>query len=206
MAYSPITDFLALLRNTGNGVRTERTPGLDFVVAALARAGIITLVSSATAPTTNQSSTVWFLPSSPSWVAEGTVLIFNTVTAEYEPATPALWSALLGASGGGGSGYNFQSAPNASNTVAPLRSLVAIQRIAPGATTLLLPSVTAQAGKPLSIADYSTGVTNHAITLTPQGTSLIMQSASWELLSTAAQLAGVTLYPSIDLNAWVIAP
>lgn len=207
MSYSPTTDFISLLRQTSGGVRAERMPGLDYIVAAMARAGLFSLSVGQTAPTTNQASTVWFQPSVPSWVAEGTAFIFNTVTSEYEPATPALWSALLGAtSGGGGSGYNFQSAPNASNTVLALKSLVAVQRAAPVVTTLLLPSITAQQGKALQVVDFSTGVTNHAITLTPQGTSTIMGQASFELLSTADQLAGVTLQPSIDLNVWVIAP
>lgn len=200
MSYNPLTDFLALLRQTGNGVRTERMPGLDYVVAAMARAGMFNLSVGQTAPTTNQATTVWLRPSNPSWVAEGTVFLWNALTSEYEPATHISWAAFLNQA----AGYNFQSAPNAANNVLALKSLVAVQRAAPAATTLFLPSVAAQSGKLLQITDFSTGVTNHVITLSPQGTSSIMQQSSWELLSTAVQLAGVTLQPSIDLNAWVI--
>lgn len=95
MSYSATTDFLALLRQTSGGVRTERMPGLDYVVLALARAGIITLSVSQTAPATNQSTTAWFKPAVPSWNAEGALYLWNVVTAQYELATPALWSAFL---------------------------------------------------------------------------------------------------------------
>jgi hypothetical protein len=39
MSYNPATDFIGLLRLVGSAVRSERMPGLDYVVAALARAG-----------------------------------------------------------------------------------------------------------------------------------------------------------------------
>lgn len=208
MAYSPVTDFLALLRQTSGGVRTERMPGLDYVVAALARAGLFQLSVGQTPPTTNQASTVWLQPSLPSWVAEGTVFLFNSSTGAYAPATPALWSALLGVTsgGGGGTGYVFQNAPSPTNIIASGTSLVAVQRAAPAATTLTLPTLLSQAGKQIQIVDWSTGVTNHAVTINPVGGATIMQGASWTLLSDAVQLSGVTLQPSIDLNGWVIAP
>ena len=200
MSYSPTTDFLALARLTSGGVRSERMPGLDYVVTALARAGLFLLSVGQTAPTTNQAATVWLRPSVPSWVAEGTVFIFNTSTAEYEIATPALWSALLTG------GSSFQSIAAATGTVAAATTLFAIQRAAPAATAVLLPSIASRNGRLLKIVDFSTGVTNHTITLTTPDGSTIMQNASWQLLSTAAQLAGITLQPSPDLNAWIIAP
>lgn len=95
MSYSPLTDFLALLRLTAGGVRTERMPGLDYVVSALARAGLINLSVSLTAPTSNQATTAWFRPSVPSWTAEGTLFLWNPATLAYEPATPALWFLVL---------------------------------------------------------------------------------------------------------------
>lgn len=95
MSYSAVTDFLALLRNFDGGVRTERMPGLDFLVAALARAGIIYLSVSDTAPTANQTLTAWFRTASPSWVAEGTLFLWDANAAAYVPATPALWSSYL---------------------------------------------------------------------------------------------------------------
>lgn len=95
MSYAPTTDFLALLRQTSGGVRTERMPGLDYVVDAMARAGLIVLSISQTQPTSNQSTTAWFRPAIPSWNAEGALFLWNIVTAQYEPASPALWSAFF---------------------------------------------------------------------------------------------------------------
>ena len=203
MSYNPITDFLALLRNTSGGERTASIPGLDYVVAAMARVGLFSLSVGQTAPTANQSTTVWLRPSNPSWVAEGAVFLWNAVTASYQPATPALWSQLLSPSG-----YVFQSAPNPTNIITAGVSLLAVQRAAPAATALVLPNLASQfaTGKKLQIVDFSTGVTNHAITVaTPDG-STIMQQVTWELLSSSVQLSGVMLTPSPDLNAWVIAP
>ncbi len=95
MSYDPLTDFMALLRSTNGGLRFERMPGLDYTVYALARAGMITLAVSAVAPTVNQAATAWFRPATPSWAAEGTLFLWNADAANYEPATPALWSALF---------------------------------------------------------------------------------------------------------------
>lgn len=200
MAYSPTTDFLALLRLTSGGVRTERMPGLDYVVAALARAGLFTLFVGQTAPTTNQAGTVWLLPASPSWTAEGLVFLWNPGTLEYEVATPALWATLLSTGG------VFQSVAGAAGVVGANTSLLAIQRANPAATALTLPSVTTRFGKALQLVDWSTAVANHTVTITPAGAETIMLQPSWQILSTAVQLAGVTLRPSTDLNGWVIAP
>lgn len=203
MSYSPITDFLALLRQDGSSVELARMPGLDYVVSALARAGLCSLSVGQTEPNVNQPSTVWLQPAEPTWTAEGSVFLWNAFTGAYELATPALWTALLTLSL---SGYLFQSAPNASNAVAALTSLVAVQRAAPTATTLRLPTVLSRGGKALQIVDWSTGVVNHTVTLVPAGADTIMKLASWQLLSTVDQLAGATLYPATDLNGWVIAP
>ena len=90
MSYNPATDFIGLLRLVGSGVRSERMPGLDYVVAALARAGVFALSVGQTAPTVNQASTLWFQPAIPSWTAEGTLYIWNPTAAAYQQATPAL--------------------------------------------------------------------------------------------------------------------
>lgn len=96
MAYNPVTDFLALLRRTSNGSRVARIPGLDYVVAALARAALFTVSNSATAPTTNQERTVWLKPfAQGSYLAESTVFLWNAIAGAYEPATPQLWAALF---------------------------------------------------------------------------------------------------------------
>ena len=62
MSYNPATDFIALLRLTAGGVRSEQMPGLDYVVAALARIGLFSLSVGQTAPTVNQATTVWLQP------------------------------------------------------------------------------------------------------------------------------------------------
>lgn len=205
MSYDPSSDFMALLRQTGAGVRFERMPGLDFLLAALQRLGFVNVSVSQTAPTANQPSTAWFKPSMPSWVAEGTLFLWNTTIGAYEVATPALWGAFLAPVF---SGQSFQSVATPTGVVIPGTSLLAVQRAAPTATAITLPSLVAQAASnnKLQIVDFSTSVANHAITLTTPDGATIMRSASWELLSTADQLAGVTLTPSTNLNAWVIAP
>lgn len=90
--------------------------------------------------------------------------------------------------------------------VAAGTAAVAIQRASPTATTVTLPTVVSQDGVPLSIIDWSSAVTNHTITITPNGTETIMQAATWLLYSNAAQLGSLTLYPSTTLNGWYIAP
>jgi microcystin-dependent protein len=95
MSYNPTTDFLALLRSTSGGVRTEQMPGLDYTIAALARAGLITLFVGQTAPTVNPATTVWFKPAMPSSSAEGAIFLFNSTTSSFQTATPTLWSNLI---------------------------------------------------------------------------------------------------------------
>lgn len=205
MSYTPTTDFLSLLRQTSAGVRFERMPGLDFLLAALQRLGFVNVSIGQTAPTSNQPSTAWFKPSMPSWVAEGTLFLWNGTLDAYQPATPALWAEFLAPLV---SGYAFQSVAAPTGNIVAGTSLLAIQRAAPASTVLTLPNLAAQfaSARKLQIVDFSTSVTNHAISIvTPDG-SKIMQSATWELLSNAAQLSGVMLTPSPDLNAWVITP
>jgi hypothetical protein len=208
MSYNPLTDFVALLRSTGGGVRTEQMPGLDFVVVALSRAGFITLAVQATAPISNQAATAWFQPASPSWSAEGILYLWNPAISAYQPATPALWEQyflpLI-------SGYAFQSINGTGQAVVAGTSLAAVQRAAPSTTAVTLPTLANQfaSGKKLQIVDFSTAVTNHVITLSvPEIVSppTVMGQATLQMLSTAVQLAGVMLQPSPDLNAWVVAP
>lgn len=95
MSYDPTTDFLGLLRRSGGEVETARAPGLDIVLAALARAGLFKLSVGQVAPITNQATTVWLRPAQPSWTAEGTLWLWNVSTSQYELATPPLFSQLL---------------------------------------------------------------------------------------------------------------
>jgi hypothetical protein len=203
MSYNPATDFMGLLRLVGSNVRSERMPGLDYVVAALARAGMFALSVGQTAPTANQTSTLWFQPAIPSWSAEGTLYLWNPLAAAYQPATPALWQAFLSPSGS-----VFQSLPNANNTINPGVSLAAVQRAAPANTAVQLPTIAAQylTQKDIILTDFSTAVVSHTITLSPVGGATIMQQATWNLQSTADYLARVRLRPSPDLNSWVLIP
>lgn len=98
MTYNPATDFIALWRNIAGVVSKVEMPGLDYVAAALARAGLITLSVSATAPTVSQQTTAWLHTAVPSNSAEGVLNLWNG--AAYVPATPALFLDLLQASAG----------------------------------------------------------------------------------------------------------
>lgn len=203
MSYNPIADFIGLLRTTSGGVRSVRMPGLDYIVAALARMGLFTLSVGTTAPITNQATTVWFQPALQPWAAEGVVFLWNIGTLQYEPATPALWDVLFSVGGGA----VFQSVTGANATINAATTLLAIQRAAPANTALALPAVASRAQRVLRIVDWSTGVAAHTITITPDGASeTIMRLPGFSLVSTPDQLAGVALYPSTDLNGWVIAP
>lgn len=203
MSYAPADDFLGLLRLTAGGVRTERMPGLDWLVSALARMGLFAVAVGQTAPTASQASTVWIKPALPSWSAEGSVFLWNAVAGAYQAATPALWQAFLTPSGA-----VFQSLPDANNIVTAGVSLAAVQRAAPANTAITLPTIAAQylSQKDLEIVDFSTAVVGHQITLSTPDGATIMQQATWNLYSTAVQLAGVRLRPSPDLNSWIIAP
>jgi hypothetical protein len=204
MSYNPATDFLGLLRLTAGGVRSERMPGLDYIIAALARAGFFSLSVGQVAPTVNQATTAWLKPALPSWVAEGTFYLWNSVTTEYEVATPTLWTEFLA---GIVAPYDFQSMVDPINTVNPGVTLAAVQRNNPATTSVILPPLGAQFSiysNRLQIVDFSTNVANHAIALTTPDGATIMQKNSWTLLSTADQLASIVLRPSPNLNSWVI--
>lgn len=204
MSYSPTIDFLGLLRQTSGGIELSRMPGLDYVVAALARANLFNLFVGQTAPIVNQATTVWLKPALPSWTAEGVVYIWNPATQQYETATATLWSILFAQP----NTYAFASVGAASGVIPAGTSLIAVQRTAPVTTALLLPNLAAQfaSGRKLQIIDFSTSVVGHTITLSTPDGSTIMKASSWRLLSTADQFAGVSLQPSPDLNAWIIAP
>ncbi len=204
MSYVPATDFLALTRQTKGGMRVLRMPGLDYVMEALARIGLFQVWVAQTEPPTAQATTVWLKPAFPnSWAADGVVYLYDAGTASFLPATPALWSALMSASIGGGI---FQSVTDVAANVGIPTTLLAIQRAAPVTTVLTLPLVSVRGSRAIQIVDWSTGITNHEITLNAAGGNTIMRLASFNLFSSADQLAGVTLYPSINLNGWVIAP
>lgn len=100
MSYNRTTDFLGLLRNTGNGARLEAMPGLDWLMTGLAAAGMFTLwVHPTTAPQSNQATTVWLKTNSASFAAEGSVWLWHASAAAFQPATPQLWQSLFAAIG-----------------------------------------------------------------------------------------------------------
>jgi hypothetical protein len=100
MVYNAATDFLGLWRASGGNVSKMEMPGLDFVISALARAGVITVSVSATAPVANQSITAWLRAAVPSYSAEGAFFLWDKVTTNYLAATPALFLQFLEATAG----------------------------------------------------------------------------------------------------------
>jgi hypothetical protein len=100
MVYNPATDFLGLWRLSGGDVSKMEMPGLDYMLAAFARAGIINLSVSATEPVVNQSITAWLQPAVPSWTAEGGFFLWDAVTSAYLAATPELFLRFLQATAG----------------------------------------------------------------------------------------------------------
>ena len=102
MPYNPSSDLVGLWRAISGGVEKAEMPGLDFVVAAMSRAGLMRTVTSQTAPTVNQSTTAWFKPAAQSFASEGTLFLWDPSLNMYVPATPELFHG--GSSGGGGDG------------------------------------------------------------------------------------------------------
>lgn len=95
MAYNPVTDFLGVWRNIAGQVSKVEMPGLDYVVAALARMGVITLSVSATAPVVSQDTTAWLQAAVPSFSAEGVLHLWDPAASAYATATPALFFKML---------------------------------------------------------------------------------------------------------------
>ena len=118
MSYNPTTDGVALWRNTGTGYSKEVMPGLDFVIAALGRSGIISITVSATAPLANQDVTAWFRPAAPSYSGEGQFFLWDAVATAYAPASAALlWSLLSTAAGVSGISWWMTAGGAPPNTV-----------------------------------------------------------------------------------------
>jgi hypothetical protein len=162
MAYNPVTDLIGLLRRTTGGMRQVQMPGLDFVVAALSRANMIDLSVSMTAPISNQSTTAWFKPyDGASWVAEGTLFLWNDVTSEYEPATPHLWQDLLVPTLGG---QFVQDVSVAGPTnIDPNAAIVRVLNVG-SAVTLVLPAAVNKNG-PVLVSDWQNQAGTNNITI-----------------------------------------
>jgi hypothetical protein len=95
MVYDPSTDFVGLWRAILGGVEKAEMPGLDFVVAALGRSGLIRVVFSEIPPTVNQRTTAWFKTAHPSYAAEGALYLWDERLGTYVPATPELFLIYL---------------------------------------------------------------------------------------------------------------
>lgn len=163
MAYSPQTDFLALLRETSGGMRTERMPGLDYIVSAMARAGMFTLAVSQTAPTSNQSTTVWLQPQSQSWTGEGVVWLWNATAGAYEPATALLWQALFAS-------QVVQEVTGAGPVnVLANAGIVRVNQTIAAPITLIMPASTVKIGDVL-ISDWKGDAGTNNITVQTSGT------------------------------------
>lgn len=95
---------------------------------------------------------------------------------------------------------------NADGTIANATGAAAVVRNNPGITNLTLPDVGNQRSIPLRIVDWSTNVANHQILLIPFGAQTIKRQANYSIYSNAAELGSATLYPSLVLNGWYLAP
>ena len=90
---------MALLRETSGGQRMARAPTLDVILLTLSNAGLFNMYVGATEPTADQATTAWLRPATQSWSAEGALFLWDDDVGEYLPATPALFAALILASG-----------------------------------------------------------------------------------------------------------
>jgi hypothetical protein len=95
MTYQPSTDFVGLFRAVTGGAQKGEMPGLDFMVSALKRSGILNVSIAGTQPTSNQAKTAWFRPATPSYSAEGTLYLWDATGSAYVLATPKLFYTYL---------------------------------------------------------------------------------------------------------------
>lgn len=183
MSYDPVTDFLGLVRRVSNGARIAEVPGLDYVLAAFARAGMFLLSVGQTAPTTNQTTTVWLKPALQSWTAEGTVFLWNAASGTFEPATPALWAALFTASGSVVQDVEVAGPVN----VLPNASIVRIMNVG-APVTLIMPLSTEKTGDVL-ISDWANLAGTNNVTIQRSGADVFPNGAtSWVLAADGASL------------------
>jgi hypothetical protein len=189
MAYDSTTDYLALLRLLPGGVRTERMPGLDYIVNALARAGMFQIAIGQTAPVINQSKTAWFKPAMPSWAFEGTLFLWNAVTVEYEPATPALWAAIFSSAS---SQTVVQDVTSAGPVLVEVNAgIVRVQNVGAAVTLLMPPSATMLG--PVLISDWANHAGSHNIQINLSGGDVLpLAATSWTI---AADAGSVFLRP-----------
>lgn len=203
MPYSPTADFLGLMRQQVDGVSLERMPGLDYVVAALARAGLIKVFIGQSAPMTNRPVTAWFKPALPSWTAEGTLFLWDANAGAYALATPLLWTSLLLAVA------HLPPAPStivthAMSPYTPLSSDTYLSVDATGgAVEISLLQSVAQTSE-LSIKDDTGSAPVHSITVRPHSGETVDNYTNLAPLILVSAYDGVRLRPRI--NGYSIAP
>lgn len=80
---------------------------------------------------------------------------------------------------------------------------IIINKAVASPTPINLPTVAGRNGKPLLISDWAGNVDiANPVTITPDGAETINNLASWEASSLSS--GGITLYPSVTLNGWVV--
>lgn len=192
MVYNPATDFIALFRTITGGVSKAEMPGLDFVVAALGRSGLINVTVSGTAPIANQSTTAWFQPASPSYTAEGALFLWNAAASAYQPATAALFRQFLEASFGASGVSWFSGTGGApSNTIGNNNDFF-IRTDSPGG--IYGPKAAgAWPVQPLPGTSFSqvSSALDYAFGNPPQGSVLFRGASVWQTLAPGA--SGQTL-------------
>ena len=201
MSYNPATDFPGMLRLIGSSLRSERVPGLNFVIDALARANIFNISIGQTAPTVNQATTMWFQPAIPSWIAEGTVWLWNSVAGVYQVATPALWAAFLLS--------NAQAAPARTITASGAfvmstgdQSILLNRTLAVAASSTTLPAGSA-VGQIYNIEDYAGNFNAHPVTINYPAGQTGPEGSVEEILSVNKQCARFRYYGG---NLWSFKP
>lgn len=191
MSYTPTTDFLALLRQTSGGIRTERMPGLDYFVAVMARAGLFAVQVGQTAPTVDQASTVWFRPASPSWAAEGAIFLFDVNTGQYELASPALWSVLLASAVATAQVIQDVTTPGPADVLA-YAGIVRVNQVISAPITLVMPLSASKIGGVL-ISDWKGDAGANNIRVNLSGTDVFPGAATFWTI--AADTGSIFLRP-----------
>lgn len=119
MTYNYVTDHVTLTRLLSGVPTIVRMPGLDFVIAAMGRAGLIRLSVSQTEPTSNQPLIAWIKPDVPSYATEGNVNLWDADAAAYVDITadptrgPELFGKYLINASGNASFVSGAGAPTA---------------------------------------------------------------------------------------------
>jgi hypothetical protein len=184
MTYNPSTDFIGLWRTITGGVEKGEMPGLDWLVAALGRAGLVNVSVSGTAPTANQATTAWFVPANPSYSAEGGLYLWSATASAYLAATPSLFYQFLAASYGSSAVSWFATTGGAPLNTVGNNGDFAIRTDSPGG--IYGPKANgAWPSTPLPGTSYSeiSAALDYAFGNPAQGSVLFRGAAGWQVLA-----------------------